>query len=373
MADYYDLLGVSRDASPENIKKAYRKLAIKCHPDKNPGDKEAEEKFKEISHAYEILSDPQKKAQYDQFGEAAFQGGGGFGGFNFHDPSDLFREVFGGTVGDIFGSMFGFGGAYGSGPRKGRDLEYAIKLDFTEAAAGATKEVKIRKYETCTACKGTGASPGTGKVTCTSCGGAGQVNQSSGFLSIAHTCQACGGAGEVIKEPCIECDGSGKTQATKKIKVDIPAGVDTGIRLRVSGEGEPGTNGGPYGDLYVALSVKDHKHFNRKNYDLLYIHPVSYPQLVFGDETEIPGLEGNVALSIPAGTPTGQVFRLKGKGIKRLDGRGRGDQLVKVEVEVPKNLNEKQKKLLREFEESFGKSAAKGEDTLVSKVKKIFG
>ena len=372
MSDYYELLGVGRDASAEEIKKAYRKLAIKYHPDKNPGDKESEEKFKEISHAYEVLSDSGKRRQYDQFGEAAFQGAGGFSGFNFHDPSDIFREVFGGAFGDILGGMFGFGGYQRSGPRKGRDLEYGLKLDFTEAVKGATKNIKVRKYETCPACTGTGAKPGTGKVTCSRCGGRGQVSQSGGFFSISRTCDGCGGTGKVIKDPCGECDALGKKQTVKNIKVDVPAGIDSGIRLRVSGEGEPGTGGGPHGDLYVSISVKEHKYFSRKNYDLLYVYPASFPQLVFGDEVEVPGIDGNLSLSIPAATPTGQVFRLKGKGIKRLDGRGRGDQLVKVEVEVPKNLNARQKKLLREYEESFGGKKSSGEKNIINKMKEMF-
>ena len=372
MSDYYELLGVSRTASPEELKKAYRKLAVKHHPDKNPGDKASEEKFKEISHAYEILSDSSKRVQYDQYGEAAFQGGGGFGGFNFHDPSDIFREVFGGAFGNIFGNMFDFGGGGRRGPRKGRDLQYSLKLDFIEAAEGVTKQIKIKKHETCSTCRGTGAKPGTSKATCSRCGGTGQVRQSGGFFSIARTCDTCGGAGEIIKDPCIECSGLGRKQAVKKIKVDVPAGVDTGIHLRVSGEGEPGEMGGPHGDLFVVISVKEHKYFTRRDYDLLYVHSVSFPQLVFGDELEVPGIEGDVPLSIPAGTPTDQVFKLRGKGIKRLDGRGRGDQLVKVVVEIPKNLNARQKKLLRGYEESFEGRKSSGEKNFIKKMKKIF-
>ncbi len=370
MSDYYELLGVSRNASTDEIKKAYRKLAVKHHPDKNPGDKASEEKFKEISHAYEILSTPEKKQMYDQYGEAAFSGGGGYGGF--HDPFDIFREVFSGGFGDVFEGIFGFGGQGQRGPRRGRDLEYGLKLDFLEAAKGTAKDIKIRKYDVCSGCGGSGAKEGTQKVTCTACGGSGQVRQSGGFFSIARTCDACRGAGEMIKDPCTECAGSGRKEVTKKINVTVPAGVSSGVRLRVSGEGEPGKSGGPHGDLYVALSVKEHKIFSRRDYDLLYLAKVSFSQLVLGDEIKVPWLDGEVELSIPAGTPTGQVFKLRNRGIQRLDGRGRGDYLIKTEIEVPKDLNTRQKEMLREFEASFGGKKAAGEETVIEKVKKIF-
>lgn len=375
MADYYELLGVSREASADEIKKAYRKLAIKYHPDKNPGDKEAEEKFKEISHAYEILSDQSKRQQYDQFGEAAFQGGaGGFGGFGgFHDPGDIFREVFGGAFGDVFGDMFGFGGGgRRNGARRGRDLEYGIELDFLEAVKGITEKINVRKYEPCKTCGSTGAKPGTGKDTCSRCGGSGQVSQSSGFFSVSRTCDACGGAGEIIKEPCQDCQGTGRKQAAKKIEVNIPAGVDTGVRLRVSGEGEAGMNGGPPGDLYVVISVREHKFFTRKGYDLLCVANVSFTQVVFGDEITVPGIEGDVTVTLPAGTQSGRIFRLKGQGVKRLDGRGRGDQFVKIQVDTPKNLTGRQKNLLREYEASFGGDKAAGSKKFVDKMKGLF-
>ncbi len=369
--DYYELLGVSRDASGEDIKKAYRKLAVQYHPDKNPGNKEAEEKFKEISHAYEILRDPQKRRQYDQFGEAAFRYAGA-GTWGFHDPFDIFAEVFGGAFGDIFEGMFGFRGRGRRGPRRGRDLEHGLKLDFLEAAKGATKQVKVRKHETCSVCGGSGARPGTGKVTCSRCGGSGQISQSSGFFSISRTCDACGGTGETVKEPCPECGGTGITEVIKKISVTVPPGVDTGIRLRVSGEGEAGMNGGPSGDLYVVISVREHEFFTRREYDLLYVAPVSFAQLVFGDQIKVPGIDGENDLPVPSGTPSGHVFRLRGKGVKRLDGRGKGDQLVKVRVEIPKNLNAHQKKLLREFEASFAGGKAAGAKNIVDRVREIF-
>jgi molecular chaperone DnaJ len=372
MADYYQILGVAKNASAEDIKKAYRKLAVKYHPDKNPGSKEAEEKFKEISHAYEILSDPTKRAQYDQFGEAAFQQGAGFGGFGFHDPSDIFREVFGGAFGDIFDGMFGFGGTRRRGPRRGRDIEYSLSLDFFEAAKGTTKKIKVRRYETCSSCTGSGAEPGTGKSTCPRCGGRGQISQSAGFFSIARTCDMCQGSGEIIENPCSQCDGLGKKEAIKKIDVRVPAGVDTGVRLRIQGEGDTGVLGGPSGDLFVAISVKKDKFFSRNEYDLLCIVPVSYAQLVFGDEIKVPGIEGEVDLSMPEGTESGHIFRIRGKGIKRLDGRGRGDHLIKVQVEIPKNLNAHQKKTLREFEDSLGGRKASGSKNILSKVKEFF-
>ena len=288
MADYYELLGVAREASQETIKKAYRKLAVKYHPDKNPGNTEAEEKFKEISHAYEILSDASKRDKYDQFGEAGFQQGAG--GWGFHDPSDIFREVFGGAFGDIFEGMFGFGNSRSSGQRRGRDLEYSLKLDFLEAAKGVTKQINVRRYEACETCSGSGAKPGTKKVTCSVCGGAGQVRQSNGFFSIARTCESCGGKGETITDPCVECRGTGRKEALRKIDVNIPAGVDTGVRVRLSDEGEAGVNGGPHGDLFVAISVKKHKVFSRRDYDLLCVFSVSFTQLVFGDGVKIPGI-----------------------------------------------------------------------------------
>ena len=372
MADYYKLLGVAESATQIEIKKAYRKLAVKYHPDKNPGDKDAENKFKEISYAYEILSDPQKKAQYDRFGESAFQFGAGGG---LHDPGDIFREVFGGTFGDMFGDVFGFGGGSSrraNSPRKGRDIAYILKLDFIESLKGVSKEIKVKRSEECGVCSGSGAKPGTSKKTCSQCGGTGQISQSGGFFSISRTCYNCNGRGEVIERPCTDCGGTGRKTVIRKIKVDVPAGVDTGVRLRLSGEGDPGLNNGPPGDLYVSMQVKNDDFFSRKGYDLLCLIPVTYTQLVFGDEVSVPGIDGDIQVEIPAGTSTGHVFRLRGKGIKRLDGRGRGDQLVKVEVEIPKKLTVEQQEKLREFEKSLGKGQAKGHDNIIDKVKNIF-
>lgn len=372
--DYYKLLGISRDASTDEIKKAYRKLAVKYHPDKNPGNKEAEEKFKEISHAYEVLSNPEKRQRYDQFGESAFQyGGAGSGGFSgFHDPFDIFQDVFGGNFGDIFDGMFGFGGGRTRGPARGRDLEYSLKLDFMEAVKGTEKKIRVRKYDTCSVCNGTGAKEGTGKTTCTTCGGRGQVSQSSGFFSISRTCPACGGQGEVIKNPCSACLGTGRKEVTKKITVTIPRGVDTGTRLRIPSEGEAGKNNGPHGDMYVYISVQDHEFFTRRDYDVLYVAPVSFTQLVFGDEIKVPGIDGDLKMTIPAGTQTGQIFRLKGKGITRLGGGSKGDQLVKVEVVIPTSLNSEQKKVLKEFEKTTGDKAIKTNGKIFDKIKRAF-
>jgi len=372
--DYYELLGIAKGASEDEIKKAYRKLAVKYHPDKNPGDKAAEEKFKEVSHAYETLSSPEKRKKYDQFGENAFQysetGGAGFGGF--HDPFDIFQDFFGGNFGDVFENMSGFGGRGRNRPHRGHDLEYSLKLDFIEAVKGVEKKIKIRKYDLCSACDGIGAKKGTGKTTCSVCGGKGQVTQSSGFFSIARTCNSCGGAGEMIKDPCTECGGMGRKEVSKKLTITVPAGVDTGTRLRIPNEGEAGIYGGPYGDMYISMSVKEHNIFTRRGYDLLYVALVSFTQLVFGDEIKIPGIEEDLNMTVPAGTQTGQVFRLRGKGIKRLRGRGKGDQLVKVEVVVPTDLNARQKAILKEFEKSTGKEPIKNNKKFFNKIKRVF-
>lgn len=374
--DYYELLGVSRDASTGEIKKAYRKLALKYHPDKNPGDKDAEDKFKEISHAFEVLNDPAKKQQYDQFGESAFQYGTGGAGGGFHDPFDIFSEVFGGAFGDVFEGMFGFGSGGGSrrnGPRRGRDLEYSLNIGFLEAAKGTIKEIKVRKYESCTACRGTGAKNGKAIDDCGVCRGTGQIRQSSGFFSVSRACSTCSGTGKIIKEKCGECYGSGHKEIVKKLEVNVPAGVDTGVRLRLSGEGEAGKNGGPAGNLFVHIGVKDHEVFSRKGYDVYCSVPVSFAQVAFGSDIKVPGLDGEEDLDIPPGTQSGKVFRLRGKGVTRIDSRGRGDLYVQIQVVTPKNLNPRQKEILREFEESLGGKVQKRKNkTILDKVKKVF-
>lgn len=352
MRDYYEILGVSREANDEEIKKAYRKLAVKYHPDKNPGDKEAEERFKELGHAYEALSDPQKRAAYDQYGHAAFdprQRARGAGG-GFHDPFDIFREVFGagGGGGSIFESFFG-AGADSSGPQRGDDLRYDLELTLEEAALGCEREISVNKLDRCGSCGGTGAEKNSGIKTCTTCGGRGQVLMSRGIFSIAQTCPQCKGAGRMLEKPCKECHGDGRREHSSRIKLKIPPGVDTGMRLRSGGNGEAGVRGGPMGDLYVILHVKAHEIFQRDGEDLICEVPVSFIQAALGSEVEVPTLEGKATIKIPGGTQPGAVFRVKGKGVKTLQGHGHGDLHVRVQVEVPTRLNHEQKVKLQEF------------------------
>jgi molecular chaperone DnaJ len=350
--DYYEILGVSREETAEGIKKAYRRLAIKYHPDKNPGDKTAEEKFKELSHAYEILSDPQKRAAYDQYGHDAFdpraRARGGFGGGGFHDPFDIFREVFGGGGGSIFENLFG-GGHDPTGPQRGDDLRYDLQITLEEAALGCEKEITVTKPDKCDACNGSGAEAGSKMRSCGTCGGRGQVLTSRGIFSIAQTCPHCKGAGRILEKPCKKCSGNGKYARTSKIKLRIPAGVEAGSRLRSSGNGEAGSRGGPPGDLYVFLQVKPHEIFTREGDDLLCEVPVSFVQATLGAEIEVPTLEGKATIKIPAGTQPGSLLRLKGRGVKNLQGYGQGDLHVRIQVEVPTHLNAEQKHKLQEF------------------------
>ncbi|MFO1475887.1 MAG: molecular chaperone DnaJ [Verrucomicrobiota bacterium] len=348
--DYYEILGVERSASADDIKKAYRRLAVKFHPDKNPGDKTSEEKFKEIGEAYEALSDPQRRAAYDQYGHAAFdrRAGGGFArGGNFHDPFDIFREVFGG--GSIFDDLFGGGRSDPTQPQRGNDLRYDMEITFEEAALGCEKEISVTKPERCETCGGSGAEAGSNTKTCPTCGGRGQIISSRGIFSIAQTCPHCQGAGRVIEKPCRTCHGAGRRDATAKIKLRIPAGVDTGSRLRSSGNGEAGLRGGPPGDLYVVLHVQPHELFQRDGDDLLCEVPVSFVQATLGAEVDVPTLTGKANIRVPAGTQPGTVFRLKGKGVKNVQGYGHGDLHVRVTIEVPTQLSSVQKAKLQEF------------------------
>jgi molecular chaperone DnaJ len=352
--DYYEVLGVGRNASDEEIKKAYRKLALKFHPDKNSGDKTAEEKFKEIGEACEALSDPQRRAAYDQYGHAAFDPrarAGRAGGFRggFHDPFEIFREVFGSAAGgSIFESFFG-GGHDPSQPQRGDDLRYDLEISLEEAALGCEKEISVTKLDRCGECNGSGMEHGSKIRTCSTCGGRGQVLTSRGIFSIAQTCPHCKGAGRILEKPCKSCHGVGRCEYHSKIKLRIPPGVNTGSRLRSSGNGEAGFRGGHPGDLYVILHVKPHEIFQRDGDDLLCEVPVSFIQAALGAEIDVPTLDGRATIKIPDGTQPGTVFRVKGKGVKNLQGHGHGDLHVRVQVEVPTRLNHEQKAKLQEF------------------------
>ena len=376
--DYYELLGVSRGASAEDLKKAYRTMAKKYHPDANPNNKEAEEKFKEINEAYEALSDPQKKAAYDQFGHAGVGAGGpgGFGGGGFR-PQDFggnaadFEDIFG----DVFSNFFGGGGRPGRArnqAQEGDDLRFDLSLTFEQAAFGTSQEIKVRKLVTCDSCHGSGAKPGSGRVVCPTCKGAGQVRKSQGFFTIASTCTRCGGQGEMPGTPCPTCHGQGRVEKERVISVKVPPGVDEGSRLRLRGEGEAGLNGGPAGDLYVFLHVEAHDFFERDGSNLHCEIPISFVQAALGTEIEVPTLEGPVKMKVPAGTQSGKVFRLKEKGLKDPQHEGIGDLLVTMTVETPVELNSKQKKLLEEFEALSGESNTPEISKFMSKLKNLF-
>jgi len=374
--DYYEVLGVGRGASEVEIKKAYRKLAKQYHPDVNPGDKDAEVKFKEVNEAYEVLSDPQKRSRYDQFGHAgvdpnSFGGAGaGFGDFDFGGISDIFESFFG-------GGGFGRSSRSRSGPQKGADLKYSMEISFEEAAFGTEKDITINRNETCTSCKGSGAKEGTSPTTCRHCGGTGQVQykQSTPFGQFVNvkTCDVCRGEGKIITDPCTNCNGRGRVRKTVKRRVAVPAGIDDGQTLSLRGEGDPGSKGGPNGDLYITINVRPHPIFKRQGNDVVCEMPITFVQAALGAELEVPTLDGKVKYSIQEGTQTGTIFRLRGKGIPYLRGSGRGDQYVKVEIDVPKKLNEKQKELLREFAEISGEDAYEKRKSFFDKMKDALG
>jgi len=372
--DYYEILGVHRNASEVEIKKAYRKLAIKYHPDRNPGDPVAEEKFKEINEAYEVLSNPEKRAMYDRYGTTDFGNGGGFSdtGFDFN-ASTIFEDLFGSAFEDLFG-----GGANRTKKQAaftGEDLKYTLEIEFEEAAFGTEKVIKIPRLETCHYCGGTGAKDTSSIVTCPDCHGTGTQRIKQGFFNIARTCPRCGGEGKIIKEFCNRCHGRKRIQKEAKIKVKIPAGVESGNRLRLRYEGNHGINGGRNGDLYIELEVKPHPIFKRENSDLICEVPVSFTKLALGTEIEIPTLKDKIKLKIPAGTQSGKVFTFKGKGIKRINSNSYGDLHVIVKVVIPKKLTKKQRELLLELESEFENTPIKHheEKSFFDKVKEIFG
>jgi molecular chaperone DnaJ len=362
--DYYEVLGVDRKSSEDEIKKAYRKLAMQHHPDRNPGDQQSEARFKEAAEAYGVLSDANQRARYDQFGHQAFAGGQ-YAGPQFTNVEDIF-EAFGGT---IFGDLFG-GGRRRAGPHAGRDLQVKLDVTLEEIDTGTKRTIALKRKEHCPGCKGSGAKPGTGPSACTTCGGRGQIHRNQGFFTMATPCPRCRGAGQIIESPCSSCSGAGKRDEKVEIEIQIPAGIEEGVRLRVPGEGDAGEPSAPRGDLYCIVRELEHRAFQRNGADLMCEVPFSFAQLALGDKVEIPTLRGRVDMAIPAGTQSGKVFRLKNQGLPQLDGRGRGDQLVRVFIEVPTRLNERQKEILREFSELEQKSS--GNKTFFEKIANYF-
>lgn len=370
--DYYEVLGVAKGASDDEIKKAYRKEAKKYHPDLHPGDKQCEAKFKELNEAYEVLSDADKRSRYDQFGHAGvdpnFGGGaGGAGGFGGFDFGDIF---------DMFGGFGGFGGGNRrNGPKRGADIRKVIEVTFEEAAFGCKKTIGVTKQENCKTCGGSGAKPGTSAQTCSRCGGRGQVQTQTrtplGYMTNVTTCPDCHGTGKIIKEPCRECRGSGKVRINKTIEIDIPSGINDGQTMQLSGRGEPGERGGPAGDLLVTIRIKPHEIYRREDYDVYIDLPVTFVQAALGATVKVPTLDGVVEYDIPEGTQAGAIFRLRGKGIPYIRSKGRGDEYVNIEVEIPKNLTAKQKELLREFEADAEGKNYKRQKSFLDKMKGI--
>ena len=371
--DYYDVMGIARDASEQDIKSAYRKLALEHHPDRNRGDKAAEEKFKEAAEAYSVLGDPQKRGQYDRFGHSGVSGvgGPGAGGFDpsvFSDFSDILGDLFG------FGDLFG-GGTHrsGRGANRGADLRYDLELSFEDAAFGTKTRIKVPRHESCSECGGTGVPEGSGPTTCPTCNGYGQVRFQQGFFSITRTCSQCRGNGQFIKDPCLGCHGNGRVVKEKTLEIKIPAGVDTGSRLRVTGEGDAGIRGGPRGDLYVMLQVEEHEFFERRDDDLFCHIPVSFAQAALGTVISVPTLGGRAQLKIPAGNQPDSVFRIRGAGIAKASGRGRGDLYVTVKVQIPTKLSREQRELISKLSETDKAENQPIQKKILERVKEIFG
>src|SRR5712691_517907 len=369
--DYYEVLGIERNASGEEVKRAYRKLAVKFHPDKNPDDPHAEEKFKELGEAYDVLMDADKRAAYDRFGHAAFaQGTAAAGGF--HDPFDIFREVFGGAGGGFFETFFGGVGARGEDRQRGSDLRYDMQIKLEEAAFGTEKEIEVRKLDTCDKCQGSGAEPGSRSISCPACGGRGQVISSRGFFQVSQTCPRCRGVGQIVEKPCRNCHGEGRFEKASRIKLKIPAGIADGSRLRSSRNGEAGIRGGPQGDLYVVVHVQEHKIFQREEDNLYCEVPIPFTLATLGGEVPVPTLEGKANLKVPAGTQSGQMFKLRGRGVVHVNGRERGDLLVRVMVEVPTRLNAEQRAKLQEFAELCGEENTPLRKSFFDRAKEFF-
>lgn len=365
------MLGVGRTASEQEIKSAYRKLALQCHPDRNPNDPEAEDKFKEASEAYSVLIDSEQRARYDRFGHAGVGAGAGpsvdFNSAVFHDFSDIFGDLFG--LGDLFGAGQG---RRRSRAQRGADLREDVELDFEEAVFGATREAEIRRHENCESCHGSGVAPGKSPQVCRTCQGRGQIRYQQGFFSIARTCTSCGGAGQMINDPCPACKGEGQVLRERKLEVKVPAGVEDGTRIRYSAQGEPGAHGGPAGDLYIVLHVKPHAFFQREGRDLKCTIPISFSQAALGAEITIPTLEGTANLKVGEGTQTGTVFRLRGKGVPALNSHGKGDLLVEVRVQVPTKLTKRQRELLQELSGISSVENTPEQKNFLGKMKDIF-
>jgi molecular chaperone DnaJ len=365
--DPYDVLGVSREAELSEIKAAYRKLAIKHHPDKNPDDPDSQERFKEVNEAYEILSDPQKRQAYDRFGSTKGFGGQGSpfgGGQGFENFGDFF---------DLFSTMFRGGRGGQRRGQRGTDLKMQIEVSFEEAAHGVTREVTVPTFDSCETCEGSGATPGTSAETCSQCGGRGTVRVQNGFFSMMRSCPRCSGTGQVIADPCVDCDGKGIQQGEETLEVEVPAGVGDGQKLRWTGRGGPGADGGPAGDLYIVIRLAEHSLFERDGRDVVCTVPISFTQAALGGKIEVPTLDGKVNMTVPAGTQTGKTFRLSDKGFPSLNGRGKGDQLVKVVVETPVKLTDRQQELLEEFAEEGGEEVHPERKGFIGRMKELFG